>query len=241
MSLPNHYQTLEIADSASQTEIRQAYRRLAKQYHPDSQSQFSDHDRITQINAAYEVLGDPGRRSEYDRHRWQSAQLEAAGFAANTAQRSRQQRAADVQTHYQQRRESNYAADAQFDQWIKQVYRPINQRVNRIVKPLRSQIRELSADPFDDELMEGFQAYLTECRQQLEDAQRIFQSMPNPGTVASVAAHLYYCMNQLEDGIEELERFTMNYDDSYLHTGQELFRISSGLRKEAQEALRSVS
>lgn len=241
MSLPNHYQTLEIADSASQAEVRQAYRRLAKRFHPDTQSQFSDHDRITQINAAYEVLGDPARRSEYDRNRWQSAQLEAAGFAANTSKRSRQQRTADMQTHYQQRRQSSHAADAQFDQWIKQVYRPVNQRVNRIVKPLRSQIRELSADPFDDELMEGFQAYLENCRHELEDAQRIFQSMPNPGTVASVAAHLYYCMNQLEDGIEELERFTMNYDDSYLHTGQELFRISSGLRKEAQEALRSVS
>jgi molecular chaperone DnaJ len=239
MSLPNHYQTLEVGTSASQVEIKQAYRRLAKRFHPDSRSEFANHERITHINQAYEVLGDPSRRQAYDSQRQQVAQLEAAGFSAG-AFRNRQQRTADVQQQYRQRRQTSHAADAQFDQWIRQVYRPVNRRINQILKPLRSQIRDLSADPFDDELMGNFEAYLEDCRSWLEDAQSTFQSMPNPGNVASVAAHLYYCLNQLEDGIEELERFTMNYDDSYLHTGQELFRISAGLKREAQEAIKGV-
>jgi molecular chaperone DnaJ len=61
--------------------------------------------------------------------------------------------------------------------------------------------------------------------------------MPNPSTVAGVAAHLYYCINQVGDGLDELERFTSSYNEYYLHTGQELFRIARGLRREAQAAM----
>ncbi len=52
----NHYDTLKVNPSASQAEIKQAYRRLVKQFHPDT-NQEADHDQIVRINAAYEVLG----------------------------------------------------------------------------------------------------------------------------------------------------------------------------------------
>lgn len=240
MSLPDHYKTLEVNQAASQTEIKQAYRRLAKLFHPDSQSQWANHEQIAQVNAAYEVLGDPQRRSAYDRQRQQSDYLEAVGCAPETRSRSRQERSAAVQQQYRQHQRTGHVADAHLQLWLTQVYRPVNRLLNQILKPLKAQVRELSADPFDDELMASFQAYLSDCRVWLEQAQQIFQSLPNPGNVASVAAHLYYCLNQVEDGIEELERFTMNYDDSYLHTGQELFRISVGLRREAQAAIQDV-
>lgn len=239
MAIPNHYQTLELLPDASHQEIKQAYRRLAKQFHPDSKTSSANHDRITQINAAYEILGDRDQRAQYDRQREQVARLQAVGVGVETAG-DRQQRAAAAQATYQRQRQSGRKADAQLDEWLKRVYRPVNRRLNQIMKPLNGEVRTLSADPFDDELMAGFQTYLEECRSYLEDAQRVFQSMPNPGNVASVAAHLYYAINQVEDGIEELERFTLNYDDSYLHAGRELFRISKGLKQEAQDALKSV-
>jgi molecular chaperone DnaJ len=239
MELPDHYQTLEVNHTASQVEIKRAYRRLAKLFHPDSQSQTANHEQITRVNAAYEVLGDPQRRSAYDQQRQQVANLEAAGFSTSRDRRSRQQRAADAQRQYHQR-QTGQDADAHLQLWLKSVYRPVNRLISKILTPLKAQVRELSADPFDDDLMGNFQAYLEQCRDWLKEAQSMFQSMPNPGSVASVAAHLYYCLNQVEDGIEELERFTLNYDDSYLHTGQELFRISRGLRQEAQAALKEV-
>ncbi|HEY9889333.1 MAG TPA: DnaJ domain-containing protein, partial [Candidatus Obscuribacterales bacterium] len=65
----DYYQTLELTEAATQQEIKQAYRRLAKQLHPDTQTQRSDHEGIQRINAAYEVLGDPQARSHYDRQR----------------------------------------------------------------------------------------------------------------------------------------------------------------------------
>jgi molecular chaperone DnaJ len=117
----------------------------------------------------------------------------------------------------------------------------VNRLLQQILRPLQDQIDELAADPFDDELLEGFQAYLDDCRDLLNRAQAIFRSLPNPASVAAVAANLYYCLNQVGDGIDELERFTTSYDEHYLHTGQELFRIASGLRREAQTVMKRVA
>jgi len=47
------------------------------------------------------------------------------------------------------------------------------------------------------------------------------------------AANLYYCLDRLSDGLEELERFTLNYDAQYLNMGQELFKIANELYTEA--------
>jgi len=89
--------------------------------------------------------------------------------------------------------------------------------------------------------MVNFQAYLEQCRHYLNQAQLTFRSQPNPPIVAGAAASLYYCLNQLGDGIEELNFFTLNYDDHYLHVGQELFRIATGLHYEAQDAVRELA
>lgn len=232
----NHYEALEIRPDATQTEIKQAYRRLAKLFHPDSQRDTASHDRIARINAAYEVLGDPQHRQSYDRSRFYR------GFGRtgdSGVPRSRQQRQASAQKHYQTR-QTGPSVDEQFEQWLNRVYEPVNRKVIWILNSLKSEIEQLAADPFDDELMEGFQAYLEECQTSLNQAQGSFRSMPNPTNVAGVAAYLYHCLNQLGDGIEELERFTFNYDDHHLHTGQELFRIARGLRLDAQTAMKSL-
>jgi molecular chaperone DnaJ len=237
MAHPNHYVTLDVSPTASQAEIKQAYRRLAKQFHPDSNRETASHDQIAEVNAAYEVLGDPKQRQVYDQ------QLSRYSHAATGAaqRQSRQQRAADAQKQYRQQRRSGRDSDEQFEQWMRQVYQPVNRMLAQILQPLRSQLNDLSADPFDDELLEDFQAYLDDCRHYLQRAQTSFRSMPNPTNVAGVAAHLYYCLNQVGDGIDELERFTSSYDEHYLHTGQELFRIATGLRREAQAAIKEIA
>lgn len=229
MNDPNHYHTLNVSPTATSAEIKQAYRRLAKLFHPDSKSETADHEQIVRINVAYEVLRDPQRRRFYDQQLYRHPQT------------NRQQRTAEAQNHYKRHRQTGQDADEQLQQWLQQVYVPVNRLVWGILNPLAEQLEELSADPFDDELMEAFQAYLEDCRHYLNQAQLAFRSRPNPSAVAGVAAHLYYCLNQLGDGIEELNFFTLNYDDHYLHTGQELFRIAAGLRREAQEALRAFA
>lgn len=225
MATSNHYQTLELHESASQADIKRAYHRLAKQHHPDSRTdRQGDHEHIAKINAAYEILGDPKARKHYDAQRHSG----------------RPQRASDISAQYKQRQKANKQADDALTTWIRSVYNPIDRLIGKIISPLNSEVRSLSADPFDDELMDVFQAYLEDCRELLEKAKQKFKSMANPSQTATVAANLYYCLNQLEDGIEEIERFTFTYDESYLHTGQELFRIAKQLRREAKADMKAI-
>ena len=60
----DYYQVLGVASTASDKEVTKAYRKLAKQYHPDANP--GSEDRFKEISAAYDVLGDPDQRKEYD-------------------------------------------------------------------------------------------------------------------------------------------------------------------------------
>ena len=68
MSIPNHYQTLEIDRHATPETIKQAFRRLAKEYHPDKNPtrEKSAERMFRQISMAYDVLRDPEAKFKYD-------------------------------------------------------------------------------------------------------------------------------------------------------------------------------
>lgn len=233
MANPTHYDTLEVEETASQSEIKRAYRRLAKQFHPDSQTAIASHDRIARLNSAYEVLGDPQQRRLYDRQR-------AAGDAASSA-RQRTQRTADLQNLYRQQRQASQSSEAQLEAWLRLTYRPVDRLLAKVITPLRGEIHHLAADPFDDDLMAGFQTYLENCRQWLDQARDRFNSMANPAATAAIAADLYHCLGRLDDGVEEMERFTQSYEESYLHTGEELFRIARQLRQQARDRVQRLA
>jgi len=62
------YETLEIADNASETEIKKAYRKLARKYHPDVNKDPAAEEKFKEINAAYEILSDKEKKAQYDQH-----------------------------------------------------------------------------------------------------------------------------------------------------------------------------
>ncbi|MFQ5779833.1 MAG: DnaJ C-terminal domain-containing protein [Nitrospiria bacterium] len=75
----DYYEVLGVSRNASEKEVKEAYRRLARKYHPDLHSgkgKKGAEEKFKEINEAYEVLGDPKKRSKYDQlgPQWQEGE-----------------------------------------------------------------------------------------------------------------------------------------------------------------------
>jgi len=73
MQFKDYYAVLGVEPTAGEAEIKTAYRRLARKYHPDVSKEAGAEDRFKEVNEAYEALRDPQKRAAYD-------QLRAQGF-----------------------------------------------------------------------------------------------------------------------------------------------------------------
>ncbi len=196
----NPYQTLGVKFNASLSDIKAAYRLLVKKYHPDAGG---DLTKILAINAAWEILKDKKNRDQYNKQKNEfsikSSNLEVP-------------------------KKDGLDQDKAIDLWLKFVYLPIDSLLTEILTPFEKQLKDLSADPYDDKLMEAFCKYIKNSQQKLKEIQDIYQSISTPIQVRNFSLTLYQCFSEIQDGINEWERYTAGYVENYLHDGKEMLR-----------------
>ena len=183
-----------------------------------------DDQRILALNAAWEVLGDAERRRAHDRTRRPSGRTTTAPDLRRAA--SEHNRAV--------------AADDALVRWLRQVYTPIDRLLGEVINPFPNQLKALSADPYDDQLMEEFCRYLESSGRRIDRIKELFQSLPTPPSARGFGLSVYHCFSELEDALAELERYTMGYVDNYLHDGREMLREAKQRRKRLQDERRRL-
>ncbi len=200
------YQILKIHPSANLEEIKKAYRKLVKIHHPDKGG---DSAVMLEVNSAWEIL----KKKHKNLNSTKVNNLKVY-----------------KQNEYK-RESNNYSNSEDIKKWFHNIYLPIDKLLGQIINPLGSNIRDLSADPYDQILMDSFCLYLEKSKNKLTKIKKIYTSFASPSIIRDFSLDLYHCLSHVEDGINELERYTMGYVDNYLHDGKAMIALAKKKRR----------
>jgi molecular chaperone DnaJ len=220
-SQPDHYAVLGLTRQATAAEIKAAYRSLVKRHHPDAGG---DQQRILALNAAWEVLRDRERRRHYD-----GATAAPAQTPVTPAPSARGGGARHSSHH-----------DQDLAAWLQQVYAPVDRLLGQVINPFPAALRALSADPYDDALMEAFCDFLQQSQARLDKVETLYRSRACPASARGFGLSLYHCLSQVKDALTEFERYTLGYVDGYLRDGREMLREARHRRSRLKEERRRL-
>ena len=206
--MKNLYQELGLKKNATKKEIKSSYRALVKKHHPDAGG---EKERFLAIQNAWETLNDPIKKENYDKQLYGSYSLSNELHI-------------NLKSRFHSKKDSSSAKDKEVETWINDIYKPINRLINQIIKPLNHEIKELSADPYDERLMEKFCDYIDLSQKKIEKVGKIYKSKIVPNSISALGLNLYHCFSQVKDALSELDRYTQGYVDNYLFDGKEMMK-----------------
>ena len=202
----NFYKELGLETNATKSEIKSSYRSLVKKHHPDTGG---EKERFLAIQIAWETLNDPIKKEKYDE------QLLTLYSQSNNLEENWDEQ-------FNKKKYNSSRTDQEVKTWIKDIFNPTNRLISQIIKPLNNEIKELSADPYDEELMESFCNYINISQKKIEKVDSIYNSKSVPNEISGLALDLYHCFSQVKDALSELNRYTQGYVDDYLFDGKEM-------------------
>ena len=204
----NYYEELGLEKNATRSVIKSSYRYLVKQHHPDTGG---EKERFLAIQNAWETLNDPIKKEKYDR-KISSSMTSFDSLNENWEEK------------INLNKYNSSIKDKEVETWIKDIYTPINRLISQIIKPFNNEIKELSADPYDDQLMENFCTYISLSQKKIEKVVNIYNKRIVPKSISSLGLDLYHCFSQVKDALSELDRYTQGYVDDYLFDGREMIK-----------------
>ncbi len=210
----NLYKELGLKKNATKSEIKSSYRSLVKQHHPDTGG---EKERFLAIQNAWEILNDPIKKEQYDRNFFSS------GSSFDSLNENWEEK-------FNSKKYNSLNKDKEVETWIKEIYTPINRLISQIIKPLNSEIKELSADPYDDHLMENFCNYISLSQKKIEKVEKIYNKKIVPKSISVIGLDLYHCFSQVKDALSEFDRYTQGYVDNYLFDGKEMIKEAKRIK-----------
>ena len=223
--MKNFYKELGLKKNATRNEIKSAYRLLAKKYHPDTGG---DNEKFLALQLAWETLNDPQKKAIHDQSLFNN---ESYAISKNE----------NWSTELKNKKNNSTNKDQDIKEWIKTIYNPINRAISQVIKPLNDEIKKLSADPYDDELMDAFSSYLNESRKKIEKASSLFKSQAVPDSISSIGLDLYHCFSQVQDALDELDRYTQGYVDDYLFDGKQMMKEAKRIQLKMKINKKNIS
>ena len=223
--MKNYYKELGLKQNATRNEIKSAYRLLAKKYHPDTGG---DNEKFLALQLAWETLNDPHKKAIHDKSLFNN---ESSIISKNE----------NWSSELKNKKNNSTNKDQDIKDWIKKIYNPINRFISQVIKPLNDEIKKLSADPYDDELMDAFSSYLHESRKKIEKASSLFKSQAVPSSISSIGLDLYHCFSQVQDALDELDRYTQGYVDDYLFDGKQMMKEAKRIQLKMNINKRNIS
>jgi len=204
----NLYEELGLKKNATKSEIKSSYRSLVKQHHPDTGG---EKERFLAIQNAWETLNDPVKKEKYDKEIFSSS----ASFDSLNE---------NWEDKFNSKKYNSSIKDREVETWIKEIYTPINRSISQIIKPLNNEIIALSADPYDDQLMENFCSYINLSQKKIEKVEKIYNKKIVPKSISALGLDLYHCFSQVKDALSEFDRYTQGYVDKYILDGKEMIK-----------------